>query len=380
MTRKKWKKGLALAAALLALSSGSALAETFCVSKVAWINLRQGPSAATELIDRYPADTWLTILGEKNGWYSVIGPDGQEGYVGARQVELPEAPVVTVGVVSNLESNAYVNLREKPNYQAKVLGTYHNGAPCLLLSQSEGWYHVRLGTLDGYLRAEYVERQRMAWTEQTATVVTQSGPAALREGPGEQYPVLGSYGHGQYVVVIRQGNGWWMVSVDGQMGYMDASQLREGVLSYEELLNARWSTLKAAYAVVANPATTQLLNLRSQPSTLSEVLGQYRNGTRLTLLNQGEEWCRVANDQGTVGYMMTQYLTLEGVRPEPVMTVSQPDETYVNLRSMPSTTLGTVLEQVPHGAQVTVLVPGSEWVKVRYGETTGYMVAWFLVE
>lgn len=380
MTRRKWKACLALTAAVLALSGGKAqAAELFCVTSVAWINLRQGPSASSALIDRYPADTWLAITGEENGWYAVIAPDGQQGYVGVRQVNIPEAPVVNVGVVSHLGSSAYVNLRENPNYQARVLGIYHNGAPCLLLSRSEGWYHVRMGTLEGYLREEYVEPQRMPWTEETATVVVRGGASTeLREGPGEQYPSLGSYAHGQYVVVICRGSGWWLVSVDGKTGYIDAACLREGVLSYEELSETGWAELTSAYAVVANPTNTQLLNLRAQPSALSEALGQYRNGTRLTLLNQGEEWCRVMNDRGVIGYMMTQYLTLEGVPETPVMTVKQPDETYVNLRSMPSMQLGSVLEQVPHGAQVTVLVPGSEWVKVRYGETTGYMVTWFL--
>ena len=382
MTRTRWGTCLMLTAAMLLLAGGEARAEDqFGVSKVDWINLRQGPSAAATLIDRYPADTWLTITGEENGWYAVTAPDGQQGYVGARQVDIPDAPLVNVGIVSNLEESAYVNLRESPNYQAKVLATYHNGAPCLLLSQSEGWYHVQMEGLDGYLRGEYVQHQRMAWTGDTATVITQGeGAVALLEGPGAQYPSLGSYPHGQYVVVIQRGNGWWLVAVDGKTGYMDASCLKAGVLSYEEVAAAGWATLSSAYAVVDNPVDTQLLNMRESASTVSTVLGQYRNGTRLALLNQGQEWCRVMNDAGEIGYMMTQYLTLEGVPEVSLLTVRQPDETYVNLRSMPSAYLGAVLAQVPHGEQVTVLIPGSEWVKVLYDGTTGYMAARFLAE
>ena len=156
--------------------------------------------------------------------------------------------------------------------------------------------------------------------------------------------------------------------------------MREGILSYAELADAGWSALSGAYAVVSNPVATQLLNMRETPSKLSNVLGQYRSGERLSLLNQGVEWCRVMNDKGEIGYMMTEYLTLEGVPEVPVMTVTHPDETYVNLRSAPSMTLGSVLMEVPHGAQVTVLIPGVDWMMVQYGEATGYMSAWFLAE
>ena len=51
---------------------------------------------------------------------------------------------------------------------------------------------------------------------------------------------------------------------------------------------------------------------------------------------------------------------------------------YVNLRSSPNKTAGNVYTKVPSGATVTVLIPGDEWTKVRYGGTVGYMMTSFL--
>lgn len=380
MTRGGWMSRLALLTAALLAATGSALAEgRFGVTTRSGVQLRKEPSSSASLSGSYPADTWMAVTGETGVWYAVTAPDGATGYLGQNQLKEPSASVVSVGMVANLDDRAYVNLRKSPHYQAEVLGTYHNGVPCLLLSQSGGWYHVRMDGRDGYLREEFVEQRMAAWSEENATVIVPGGAAVdLREGPGEQYASLGQCPSGTYVMVIQRGQGWWYVSVGGRTGYLDAACLREGVLTLAEIELASWVELSGAYAVVHNPVDTQLLNLRENPSTTSRILGQFMNGARLTLLNQGLEWCRVRGEAGEIGYMMTAYLTLEGVPETPVMTVNHPDGTYVNLRSVPSTVLGAVLLQVPHGAQVEVLVPGSEWVKVRYGDATGYMVAWFL--
>lgn len=382
MKRGGWLKRLVWLTAVLLTAVAPAMAEgRFGVTTVDGVALRQEPSASAALSGSYPANTWMAVQGEWNGWYAVTAPDGVSGYVGLNQLAEPAAQTANVGVVANLNDNAYVNLRQSPHYEAAVLGTYHNGALCLLLSRSNGWYHVRMEGAEGYLREEFVQPQMMAWSEKTATVIAQGGAMVdLREGPGAQYASLGQCPSGTYVMAILCGDGWWYVSVGGKTGYMDASCLREGILSLGEIALAAWDELSGAYAVVNNPVDTQLLNLREGPTTVSAVLSQHRNGTRLALLNQGLEWCRVRSEAGEIGYMMTDYLTLEGVPEVPVMTVKQPDGTFVNLRSMPSTALGAVIQQVPHGAQVEVLVPGSEWLKVRYGEATGYMMAWFLVE
>ena len=380
MKRGGWIGRLTLLTAALLAAAVPALAEgRFGVTTVNGAGLRREPSSASGIAGTYPANTWMAVSDESKGWYAVTAPDGTTGYLGRDQFEEPSAPVANVGLVANLNEQAYVNLRQSPHYQAAVLGTYHNGAPCLLLSHSGGWYHVRMEGLEGYLREEYIEPQMLAWSEEAATVIAQSGVSVdLREGPGAQYASLGQCPNGTYVMVIRRGSGWWYVAVGNRLGYMDAGCLREGILTLAEITLAGWDELNGAYAVVNNPVETQVLNLREGPTTVSRVLGQYRSGARLRLLNQGMEWCRVQNDAGETGYMMTAYLALEGVPETPVMTVVHPDGTFVNLRSMPSTVLGAVLKEVPSGEQVEVLVPGVEWVKVRYGDEIGYMVAAFL--
>lgn len=366
-----------LMALLLALGAEAALAENtpFGVVNRQQAELRQSASTSAAVIQWIPANDWVAILGETSSWYYVAMQNGATGYVLKSAVTLPEDSWRSVGVVCHQKPTAYLNLRAKPNYFAPVLGSYHNSALCLLLSLADGWYHVRIEGVEGYFREEFIEAQWSVWSEDAATVIVPNGAAELRAGPGDVYDALNVFATGQYVSVLQKGNGWWRVASGGLVGFVNATYLRDGILSFAEIAAEE---PQEAYVVVSNPRDTQVLNFREKPSTSARVLEQYRNGARLTLLDQGLEWCRVMNAAGEVGYMMTGYLTLHGVSSQPTLTVTHPQKSYVNLRATPSALLGAVLCQVPHGSQVVVLIPDDEWVKVRFQNTIGYMSARFL--
>ena len=102
-------------------------------------------------------------------------------------------------------------------------------------------------------------------------------------------------------------------------------------------------------------------------------------GTRLWVNAQGSEWCQVTNQaNGMTGYVMTAYIQLHNLPSTPWRTVSHPSGSYVNLRSSANMSINNVLSRMPSGASVQVLIPGSEWTKVSYGGTTGYMLTYFL--
>jgi uncharacterized protein YgiM (DUF1202 family) len=78
----------ALLAALLGLSV--ARAESVTIKERA--RLRQGPSAATELVGELPAGTTVDVVGESGGWRQVRAPDGKTGFVWAEHLALAEKP------------------------------------------------------------------------------------------------------------------------------------------------------------------------------------------------------------------------------------------------------------------------------------------------
>lgn len=376
------KTRLWLLVLLLVLLACPALAETRygVVYNSSSVNLREQPTQYSDWLGAYTSGKWVQISGESGNWYYVAGPDGKTGYMSKNYVKVEDVRYGTVGVVSNPKASSYLNLRAAPNYNAKVIDSFYNGVPCVLLNYANGWYHVRVDGVEGYFRQEYITRYTYAYSEDVATIVTPNNTGLnLRTGPGMDYTSIGQYKGGKYVMVLQTGDIWWKVSIDGKIGFMKAEFLKDGVIDPVVTGSSSSTATGTAYAVVSNPKATQVLNLRAKADATSSVLGQYRNGTKVTVLAHGLEWCKVKNAAGTVGYMMTKYLTLYNLPETPTRQVAHPQKTFVNLRGKPSMLTGTVLARVPHNAVVTVLSPASNgWVKVHYNGFTGYMVDYFL--
>ena len=341
------------------------------------VNLRVAATQSSRRVAVLEPGTWFTLLGQKGAWYQIITQAGETGYVSKNYVTLPQDQMAQLGVVTNPGASSFLNLRETPSYQGKVLGIYYNGTPALVLSINDGWALVQVGERTGYFRAEYLEMYPAVASSDVATVVTpQQTPMNLRLGPGRNTQILMQYPGGTYVMILQRGRGWYRVSVNGVIGFMDASFLQAGILPPRGGVSPVPPS-PAGDAIVTNPRPRQVLNMRAQPSLAATILLQLTNGTRLQMVEQGLEWCKVSQgDQ--VGYVMTAYLTLHNLPQEPMKTIFHPKKSFVNLRSKAGLTTGRVILRMPHGSQVTVLIPGDQWVYVQYQGKTGYVAKGFL--
>jgi len=379
--KKKWFVA-ALALVLSLLMTVSALAADFgVVTGTNSLNLRSAGSSSSQWLGAYSGGTWVEIIGSQNNFYQVVTPDGKVGYMSKNYVDTDNAAqYLRIATVNNNNGGAFLNFREAPSYNAKVLGILYNGVPLLVLNQQNGWYCVQLNGQVGYVRSEFVNVRNIIGSGNVATIKTPNNSAMnLRAGPGKQYAVIRQYAGDQYVMVLAEGSGWSYVSVGGQTGYMSNDFLAEGLKTNRDMAATDGGGVSGgSYAVVSNPRATQALNLRQFPSTASAVLRKLYNGDELWVDEHGAEWCAVTDKEtGISGYVMTRYITLYNTPATTKRTVVHPSGTYVNLRQNQSLT-APVLMRVPHGRQVTILSAGAEWCKVSYNGTQGYMLTYFL--
>ena len=174
------------------------------------------------------------------------------------------------------------------------------------------------------------------------------------------------------MTVLSSSNGWSKVTVDGKTGYMSSQWL-----SAEKPSDGGSGTPATGTAVVNNPRDTQVLFLRSQPSTSSEALGYYRNGKVVTLLEKLDGWYKVRVD-GQTGYMMAKYLKVTSSISGGTATVYNPNgNSYVNFRSRPSLS-ASVISTVPVGTTIKVLEKTTDWTMTEINGVIGYISTWFL--
>lgn len=401
---KRNKRGLLLLIALalsLAAAPGLSHATPALENQYAFVvgtsslNLRSGPGLTYDVIASAPRGAMVQILSYESGnWRSVkvlssdmVGfMDGT--YLGTAPEPLaatqpvypiypvyptyPPAALHTQAVVNNPIPTQFLNLRQYPSYTAPVLGIYYNGTVCTVLSESGGWYHVEMtGGLRGYFRGEYLSFDPIVTPTPppanlgTAKIISSGGRVNLRQGPGYNYPVVASYYPGKIVTVHSKNGSFWQITVNGLMGFMDRN--------YLQVIDGGTQTNASVKAGIGS------LNLRAQPATTAKVIGTYRQGTAVQVKKQGLEWCQVTiPSSGASGYFMTKFLTLSHLPEIPTKVIKHPSGSYVNLRSLPSLTLGTVSMKMPHNSVVTILAPAGEWTRVRFGTVNGFVMSVFL--
>ena len=277
----------------------------------------------------------------------------------------------TFAVVRNPVATQFLNLRQFPSYSAPVLGIFYNGTQCTVLSESGGWYNVRMDNgLVGYFRGEFLSFDLTPVpppappSQGTARIVSSGGRVNLRQGPSYAYPVIASYYPGKTVYVYSKSGTFWQVSVDAIIGYIDRSFLKPADGGSGGSGNA---TIKGSGK----------LNLRAEPNTSARVISQYEPGTSVKVTAQGLEWCAVTiPSTGAKGYFMTKYLRLTGL-PEIPTKIVKNNGSYVNLRGAAGQS-ASITTKVPHNSVVTILIPGASWTRVKFGAVSGFMMTAFL--
>lgn len=279
---------------------------------------------------------------------------------------------------SALVKGGALNLRETASLSAKILGQYPTGTLVEIVEKGDEWHKVNVGGKTGYMMAKYLNTDTTA-TAGTATVRTNTGIGLnLREAPSLSGKIITSFKPGTSVNVIQKGATWSRVTVDGKEGFMSTQYLNFGGTATKP---DDTKPVSGKVAVVNNPKSTQVLNLRAEASLDAKVLAYYRNGVKVTILGGNSTWYKVQVEDGKVGYMMAKFLkttdeTAE-TKPYTATLINVNGGKIVNFRMDPSLN-AQVIRTVPVGTKVTVLEHGRDWCKVEIEGTVGYISTWFM--
>ncbi len=153
------------------------------------------------------------------------------------------------------------------------------------------------------------------------------------------------------------------------------------------------TALANTYATVI---ASDVLYLRDEPSTDGDVIGRYRHGTKVEILNSTKyrNWAKVKVG-GKTGYMYKSYLssyTSNGVSTSSESSSSSSGSSVssgttkyirssnggpVNLRRRASTKT-SLMARIPVGSKVTVLESYATWSRILYKGKDGWVMTKFL--
>lgn len=140
-----------------------------------------------------------------------------------------EAPVVKSEYedIAIAQVTNYVNLRSEPSEEGEVLGKLYNNSAATIVATEGDWYKIKSGTVDGYVKAEFVvngaEAEELAKEvgHRTATVNTET--LKVRNEAGLDATVQTLIPEGESYDVVEELDGWVKIAVDTDIeGYVSS--------------------------------------------------------------------------------------------------------------------------------------------------------------
>lgn len=138
---------------------------------------------------------------------------------------LPEYTVLGVANVTN-----YLNVREEPDLDGKILGKLPMNAGCEIMEEINGWYKVKSGELEGYVAGEYLltgEAANQRATEALSTVaLVKADKLMVREQPNTECTILTKVAENEELEVAEILDGWVKINIDSVTGYVCADYVQ----------------------------------------------------------------------------------------------------------------------------------------------------------
>lgn len=166
-------------------------------------------------------DTILNMLPQEE-----VAPENVENE--AKPDEQKEIVSVVEGYTNLGVANVtnYLNVRENPDIEGKLLGKLPMNAGCEILETLDGWYKISSGNVEGYVSAEFLlvgEEANARASEALSTVAKVNADMLMvREEPNTDCTILTRVAENEEIEVVEVLDGWVKVNIDNRIGFVCA--------------------------------------------------------------------------------------------------------------------------------------------------------------
>lgn len=186
---------------------------------------------------------------------------------------------------------SYVNLRSGPNTTSAKISVTVQGTRFPIVGSQGDWYQLQLADGSTAWAAGWLLQviDTPAANSNVLTIKVAGSYANLRSGPGTNYSLLGKASANQTFTVLDQSGDWYKIESAGRTAWI-ANWVVEPVNgNTEPVETAQPEATGQTIAVI----TVGYANIRSGPGTDTAILGTYKQGTNLTVINKSGDWYQV---------------------------------------------------------------------------------------
>lgn len=332
------------------------------------LNVRTGPGTEYSIIGVTHTGDRYAYLGSANDqagtvWYKIQYTASTAAYISSDYASYtPPAEPTPIGRIV-ITAEPRLNVRSGPGTQYAVLGTLEFGTETDYYTLEGGWYKIKYQNAFAYISAEYA---REAGDDPVTKivqglVVTTAGGLNVRSQPNTSAEVITRLPLGTQLEYYRQLDGWFEVDYQGTVAYISS-------LFAEIVPPTTPPQIKGAVVTTAGN-----LNVRSRPSTDSDILTRLPVGTKLNYYREMDEWFEI-DYQGRVAYISSLYASIVSeIPPEPLGTIVTLVDN-LNIRAQASTS-AVIVDRLPIGTELEYYRQFDGWFEVGYQNRVAYVSA-----
>ena len=269
-----------------------------------------------------------------------------------------------------VQVSGYLNIRETPSLDGKIIGKLSGDAGCEILETDGEWSHITSGGVDGYINNQYLltgdeAKSKAKELVKLRAIVTTDNLNIRKEPALDPNNVIGQALLNERYVVLGQQDGW--------------SQIEEGYISadYAEVKYAlnegRKMDLKAMainqYDNLVISKVNNYLNVRAEPKSDGKIIGKMTSKAAGEILESLDGWYKIKSGPIT-GYITSdpQY-TATGQEAKDIAMQTATLKAVINtdvlnVRTEPNTD-AKIWTQIVKDERYPVLAQLDGWVQIE---------------
>ena len=208
------------------------------------LNIRQEPTLdPSNVIGQALENERYVVLGEEDGWIQI-----EEGYISAdyanveyaldegRKMDLKAQAINQYDNLVISKVNNYLNVREEPSQDGKIIGKMTSKAAGEILETLDGWYKIKSGPITGYISADpqytATGQEAIDLAMQTADLkaVIRTDVLNVRTEPSTDAKIWTQIVKDERYSVVAQLDGWVQIGLDSA-GAEDGSETDKAYIS-----------------------------------------------------------------------------------------------------------------------------------------------------
>ncbi|MDM1000455.1 SH3 domain-containing protein [Clostridium perfringens] len=399
------------------------------------LNVRTSPNENGQVIGTLHKNDKVNVLDKSiDGWYK-IDFNGRRAYVSSKYVnlisyknnevktEVKKDPIEGIGKVN---INTALNVRQASTTNSRIIGSLKGGEKVNIINESNGFYKIEFNNSYGYVYSKYiskdgggekaqvvkqeeVKKEKVDESKKEAKSTTKAEPMVLairslnktgivnvssslnvREGASTSSKVIGSLSGNTKVIIVGEEGAFYKIEYTGSHGYV----AKEYVKDVTESSNSNQGTqTQEKPSIPENTEKTGIvnvsssLNVRSEASTSSKVIGSLSGNTKVTIVGEEGAFYKIEY-KDSHGYVAKEYVkdvtessnSNQGTQtPEKPSIPENTEKTGIvnvssslNVREGASTS-SKVIGSLRGNTKVTIVGEEGAFYKIEYKGSHGYV-------